>query len=232
MIDCGGSSVCTGGVQESVTNMRDSGITAFFNVLNVVSAPGYVAEMAAQGFEPGDVQFYATDFNSQSGELVSGNIATNPDAGALYNGAIIIDYRTTGDIREPDYEPTPLQQMCNDIYAANSPSGLSYNWDDEGDSGYGMVVSVCSILRIALRALYDAGDNPTIADVHEALADLGPIDIGPMTPASIRPGKTQSPDVLQTFDYIFPCDLPFPFTADGREPNCVQQRGDFRLIER
>ena len=40
-----------------------------------------------------------------------------------------------------------------------------------------MTESVCEIVRIMARTLYDAGDNPTITDVHEALVNLGPVDI-------------------------------------------------------
>ena len=231
IIDCGGGTICSGGIPESVTNMRDAGVDVFFNVLNVVSAPGYIAEMANQGFEPGDVQFYASDFNSQAGELVSGQITNNAAAGALYNGAIIIDSATTGDIRDPDFAPNAFAEMCQAVYAENNAIGAVHDWSDEGDSAWGMVNGVCSIVRMAARAIYDAGDNPTPADVHTALANLGPVDTGAMTPATIRPGKTQMEDAIQTHDFVFPCDLPFPFARDGGAV-CVTGRGDWRPAPR
>ncbi|MEM7141163.1 MAG: hypothetical protein AAF548_09025 [Actinomycetota bacterium] len=210
--------------------MIDAEVDVFFNVLNILSAPGYVAEMVSQGYEPGDVQFYATDFNSQTSELVSGQIANNVDAGNLYNGAIIIDFRTTGEYRNPEFAPNPIASTCNDIYSANSPN--SHDWTDTGDSAYGMVGSVCSIMRIALRAIYDAGDNPTVADIQAALANLGPIDNNAMAPASITPGKTQSADVIQTLDFTFPCDLSLPFTRSSGDPICITGREDFRPAPR
>ncbi|MDW3217459.1 MAG: ABC transporter substrate-binding protein [Acidimicrobiales bacterium] len=232
VIDCGGGTVCAGGVPQSVTNMRNAGVDVFFNVLNILSAPGYVAEMVNQGYEVGDVQFYASDFNSQASELVSGQIANNVDAGNLYNGAQIIDFRATGSEREPGFEPNPFAAECNRVYAENSPSGASHAWDDEGDSAYNMVSSVCSILRIALRAIYNAGDNPTVADVQAALANLGPVDTGGQIPASITPGKTQTADAIQTLDWVFPCDQPQPFTRANGEPICITGQNDWRPAPR
>ena len=232
VIDCGGGTICFGGVAESVTNMVNAGVDGFFNVLNVVSAPGYIAEMANQGFQPGDVRFFASDFNSQTSELVSGQIANNVDAGNLYNGATIIDFRTTGEYRDPDYEPNPMASNCNKLYGDHSPSGASHDWQTLGDSAYGMVGSVCGIVRIMARALYDAGDNPTIADVREAIVNLGPVDNNAMAPASIRPGKTQSADVIQTLDYSFPCDQPLPFIRRAGDPICITGRNDFRPAPR
>lgn len=232
VIDCVGGTVCFGGVAESVTNMVDAGVDGFFNVLNVVSAPGYIAEMANQGFEPGDVRFFASDFNSQTSELVAGHIANNIDAGNLYNGATIIDFRTTGEYRDPDYEPNPMMANCNQLYREHSPSGASHDWQTLGDSAYQMVGSICGIVRIMARTLYDAGDNPTVADVHEALINLGPVDNNAMSPASIRAGKTQTADVIQTLDYSFPCDQPLPFIRRSGEPICITGRYDFRPAPR
>ena len=232
VIDCGGGTVCFGGVPESVTNMVDAGVDGFFNVLNVVSAPGYIAEMANQGFQPGDVRFFASDFNSQSSELVSGQIANNVDAGRIYNGATIIDFRTTGEYRDPDFEPNPMAANCNQLYSDHSPSGAGHDWRTLGDSAYGMVGSVCGIVRIMARALYDAGDNPTIADLREALVNLGPVDNNAMSPASIRPGKTQTADVIQTLDFTFPCDQSLPFERPSGDPVCITGRYDFRPAPR
>ena len=82
------------------------------------------------------------------------------------------------------------------------------------------------------RALYDAGDNPTVADVREAIVNLGPVDNNAMTPASIRPGKTQMADVIQTLEYTFPCDQPLPFVRRSGDAICITGRGDFRPAPR
>nr|NIS35907.1 hypothetical protein [Actinomycetota bacterium]NIT98415.1 hypothetical protein [Actinomycetota bacterium]NIU70516.1 hypothetical protein [Actinomycetota bacterium]NIV90145.1 hypothetical protein [Actinomycetota bacterium]NIW32420.1 hypothetical protein [Actinomycetota bacterium] len=173
-----------------------------------------------------------SDFNSQSGELVSGQITNNPDAGNLYNGAIIIDSATTGEFRDPAFTPHAFAEMCQQVYAEGNTIGAVHDWTDEGDSAWGMVNGVCSIVRVALRAIYDAGDNPTAADVHAALANLGPVDTGALTPGSISPGKTQIDDAIQTLDFVFPCDLPLPFTRDAGDPVCVTGRGDWRPAPR
>ena len=231
IIDCAGGTICSGGTPESVTNMINAGVDVFFNVLNVVSAPGYIAEMANQGVEQGDIQFYASDFNSQAGELVSGQITNNAAAGELYDGAIIIDFRTTGEYRDPSYEPNPFANTCNELYNERNTIGAVHDWTDLGDSAYGMVGSVCGIVRIMARALYDAGDNPTIADIQEAITMLGPIDNNAMTPASITPGKTQTADVIQTLDFTYLCEQALPFERETGDI-CVTGRGDFRPAPR
>ena len=231
-IGCDGR-MCTEGVSESVTNLRNAGVDVFFNVLNTLSAPGYIQEMVNQGFQPGDVQFYASDFNSQATELVSSKIAVfgGAEAGALYNGAIILDSRDTGGYRLEGYQTKAFNEMCNDTYGANSPSGANHESEDryDGNSRYGMAVSVCEIMRMALRAIYDAGDNPTRADIYEALANLGPVDSNEMHPSSIRPGKTRLPDVIHNLVFEVPCTKPYPFPVDGLEGGvCLYPINEYR----
>ena len=221
-IGCGGGTSCLIGMPESVQRIRNEGVDVFFNVLNTLSAPFYIAEMVNQGFEPGDVQFYASDFNSQAAELVSSKIPQfgGKAAGDLYSGAIIIDSRDTGSYRLEGYKPHAFNEMCADTYGANSPSGTNHESEDryDGNSRYGMVGSVCVILRTALRALHDAGDNPTRDDVYATLANLGPIDSNEMHPASIRPGKTRTPDVFHYLVFESPCTTkPYPFPVAGLE---------------
>ncbi len=232
VIDCGGGTICFGGTPESVTNMVNAGVDGFFNVLNVVSAPGYIAEMANQGYEPRDVRFFASEYGAQANELVAGQIANNVEAGNLYNGTRIIDFKTTGEFRDPNFEPNAMAALCNELYGAHSPSGASHDWRTLGDSAFGMVETVCHIVRLMARTLYDAGENPTLADVHEALVNLGPVDVNGMTPASIRPDKTQASDAIQTLDFVFPCDQPLPFVRRSGDPVCITGRNDFRPAPR
>ena len=233
VIGCGGQVSCTEGLSESVQRLRDAGVDVFFNVLNILSAPSYIAEMVAQGFEPGDVQFYASDFNSQAGELVTSKIVAfgGQAAGDLYNGAIIVDDANTGAYRLDGYEPLAYNEMCNDVYGANSPSGANHESVDRssGSSAYGMVATVCDIVRIAARAVYDAGDNPARQDIYAAMADLGPIDSNEMLPFSIRPGKTQAPDAIHTLVFESPCTKDAPFGAEGI---CVYPIDDYRPAPR
>ena len=234
-IGCAGGTFCVEGVVESVQRMRSAGVDVFFNVLNVVSTPGYIAEMHNQGFEPGDVQFYASDFNAHAGELVSSKVVAfgGEAAGNLYNGALIIDDADTGGYRLEGYEPRPFNEMCNDTYGANNASGANHEnsdrLDGSGSSAYGMVATVCNIMRTALRAIYAAGDNPTRADVYETLANLGPIDSNEMLPFTIRPGKTQAPDAIHTLRFEYPCTLASPF---GAENICIVPIDEYRPAPR
>ena len=220
-IGCGGTVACTEGAVDTVGRFRSEGVDVVFNVLNVISAPLFLVEMLNQGFQPGDVQFYASDFNSQAAEIVSSKVVQfgGEAAGALYNGARIMDSRDVGAYRLAGYEPRAFNEMCADLYGAHSPSGANHESEDrhDGNSRYGMVGSVCSVLRTALRALYDAGDNPTRADIYAALGNLGTIDTNEMVPGSIRPDKTRVPDVFHNLVFEFPCTKPYPLPVPGFE---------------
>ena len=235
VIGCGGGTSCSVGKTDAVHRLRDAGVDVFFNVLNILSAPGFILEMATQGYEPGDVQFYASDFNSQAGELVASKIVAfgGEAAGNLYNGALIADEADTGHYRLEGYEPPAFNEMCNDTYGNNSASGANHESAERlsgsGSSAYGMTVSVCVIMRTALRAIYDAGDNPTRADIYAALASLGPVDTNEMIPATLSPGKTQMPNVFHTLQFEFPCTKPAPF---GTEQICIYPIDEYRPAPR
>ncbi len=234
-LECAGGISCMGGAVEAVSRMRSKGVDVVFNVMNVITAPQFLNEMLNQGFEPGDVQFYASDFNSQAAEIVSSKVVAfgGEAAGALYHGARIMDSRDVGAYRLEDYEPRAFNEMCNDTYGANSPSGANHESEDrhDGNSRYGMAVTVCEVLRIALRAIYDAGDNPTRADIYETLANLGPVDANEMIPGSIAPSKTQAPDVLHNLVWEFPCTKPYPLPIDGVEGGtCIYPLDEYRPI--
>ena len=229
-LGCQGGSACIVGMREAVQRMRERGVDVVFNVLNAISAPGFVAEMVNQGFEPGDVQFYASDFNAQSVEIVASKIAAfgGEATGRLYDGAVIQSYLDTGAYRLDGYEPRAFNEMCNDTYGANSPSGANHESEDRatGVEAYGMTTLVCEVMRIALRAIHDAGDNPTRADIYTALASLGPVDSNDMIPSSIRPGKTTTPDAIQDLVFEYPCTQRAPF---GDENTCIYPITEYRL---
>ena len=236
-IGCGGAIACTEGTVDTVGRFRSEGVDVIFNVFNVISAPLFLVEMLNQGFQPGDVQFYASDFNSQAAEIVSSKILQfgGVEAANLYNGARIMDARDVGAYRLDGYEPRAFNEMCNDLYGAHSPSGANHESEDrhDGNSRYGMVASVCELLRIAARAIHDAGDNPTRADIYETLADLGPIDTNEMIPASIRPGKTRAPDVLHNLVWEFPCSQPYGLPVPGFEDAggvCIYPINEYRPV--
>ena len=92
-----------------------------------------------------------------------------------------------------------------------------------------MTVLVCEIMRIALRAIHDAGDNPTRADIYTALASLGPVDSNDMIPSSIRPGKTTTPDAIHDLVFEYPCTQRAPF---GDENICLYPITQYRLAPR
>ena len=228
-IGCQGGSFCNVGMQETVQRMLARGVDVVFNLLNAVSLPGFVTEMVNQGFEPGDVQFYGSEFNSSGVEIVASKVVAfgGEASGRLYNGTIVQSVLDTGSYRFEDYQLRPFNEMCNDTYGANSASGANHESEDRttGVEAYGMVGLVCEVMRNALRAIYDAGDNPTRADIYAKLASLGPVDSLDMIPASIRPGKTATPDAIHSLVFEYPCEQRAPF---GVENICVYPISDYR----
>ena len=217
ILDCAGGPTCTGGMAESVGNLIDENVEVLFMTLNVISAPQYVREMVNQGFEPGDITFYNSDYNSQAGNLVTSKIVQfgGPEAGNLYNGTLIVDDSDPAIILDPDYVEPPFNKMCHDTYVEyheNVPGNEDladpphYPVNADAATEYGMVGTVCTEMRIALRAVYDAGPNPTREQIYDALKNLGAIDFSNMTPNSIRPGKPQTPDAVHRYRFTYPCD--------------------------
>lgn len=212
-IGCEGGNNCTGGVIESVQGMMADGVDAIWPLLNVISLPGYISEMVTQGFQPGDVQFFNTGYNAQNGDLVSSKVIEfgGEEAGALYDGAIIISSAQTGAFRLPDFEPSEYSEMCNREY--QEAGGEAYSaTDPETNSAYGATTGSCTYIRVIARALDAAGPNPTRADLAAAVAGLGGIDLGGGIPGSWGPDKFQAPNQLFITRFHYPCDpdkLPF-----------------------
>ena len=214
VIDCRGTSICTGGMAESVQRLVEEGVDVLFPTLNAISLPAYINEMVTQGFTPGDVTFYNSDFNSQGNEVVAGLILTfgGAAAGELYDGTVLLVNSDQGRFRDPDWDPGAFDEMCMREYRENSPLGEDYDpRDPVENSKYGILSLGCSIYRMALRALYDAGPNPTRADIFDALENLGPVDLAAMLPGSLAPGKWTVGDSLQPVTFRYPC----PFEGLG-----------------
>ena len=221
IIGCQGSTTCTQGIQESVSNLIDNEVDFFFPTLNVVSWPSTSARWSPRASRPATIEFMNSDFNSQAGDLVSSKVVAfgGAAAGELYNGAIIVDDAATGDFRDPNFEERPFNIMCNRTYAENG--GEVHDPFDPVDNGpYGMVTTVCTEMRMALQAIYLAGDNPTRDQIFEQLANLGPIDGNNMLPSSLAAGKPSSPDAIHAMEFTYPCvfgeELGF-----GEENTCI-----------
>ena len=229
VLDCGGTSVCTGGMAESAQRMWDEGVDVLFPMLNPVSLPGYISEMTAQGFAPGDVQFFNSDFNNQGNEVVTDLIATFGGAAAveLYDGAVLLVTNDQGRFRDTDWVPGPFGQMCMREYRENSPGGEDYDPRDPAETNkYGMLALVCSVYRVALRGLYDAGPNPRRADIVSALENLGPVDLTFGLPGSLAPGKWTMGDALLPVTFRHPC----PFEGLGTANDTCLVPSDYREL--
>ncbi len=231
VIGCGGGTTCAEGVAESVANLVDAGVDAVFPTLSVTSLPGYVQEMVTQGFEPGSVQFYNSNFASQAGDLVSSKVAAfgGEAAAGLYDGTIIVDAAATGNFRIEGMEIPAFNQMCNEVYAERT--GIEYDWYSEAENTpSGMVSNVCALMRMAARGVYHAGDNPTRDDIADALAGLNAVDLLNMTPASISDGKYAIADSDQTMTWTSPCAI--EGAAFDENDTCIVMDDNFELVSR
>lgn len=242
-IGCAGGLMCTGGTTESVSSLIEKNVDVLFPTLNTLSLPNYIGEMVRQGFEPGDITFYNSNFASQARDIVASKIVQfgGEDAGRLYDGTVIIDEADTGARLEDDYAPIKFNQMCYDTYLEhheNVPGDEDLNdpphdaYDPDGNTPFGMVAQVCAFMRVALRAVYDAGPNPTREEIYAVLANMGPIDSNGMFPHTIRPGKTQSADVIHKMIFSYPCAAGEEFATD--QGTCIMNAPDdeWRLVER
>ena len=214
-IGCKGGSVCTDGTPASVDKLISNGINVLFAPgLNVVSLPQYVKEMATKGIKPGQIQIYNNNFNSGAGDLVASKIPEfgGEDAGKLYNGTISIDPAPTGILRIPGYQKPAFNAMCEKVYNENNKTGDKWDYaSEETNSRAGMVATVCGFVRMAARVVYQAGENPTKADLLKAAENLGPVDTSNQEASTFKPGKPSGFDTQFQLKYVYPC----PSTASG-----------------
>ena len=218
VIDCAGTSICTGGMAESVQRLIEEDVEVLFPALNPVSLPAYINEMVTQGFVPGDVQIFNSDFNNQGNEVVADLILTfgGSVAGELYDGTVLLVTTDQGRFRDPDWIPAAFGEMCMREYRENSALGVDYDPRDPVETNkYGILSLICSVYRVALRGLYDAGPNPGRAEIAAALENLGPVDLAFMLPASLAPGKWAMGDSLQPVTFRYPCPFEESATSSG-----------------
>ena len=245
VIGCGGTVVCAEGASESVINLIENDVEVVFVNMNIISNPQYIAEMARQGIEPGDIQFIGSNFNSMSSDLVSSKVVEfgQEPAGNLYNGTQMIVTNDPAAFLYRDNYPVEFNKMCSTTLDENfqnaegdenllDPPYDPFTRADDGASAYGMVINVCQQMRIAMRAIYDAGPNPTRQDIYEAMLNLGAMDSSSMLPYSITPDKTQAPDAYHRVIFTYPCEAGEEFATE--EGTCLVNapNDEWQLIPR
>lgn len=242
VIGCGGTVSCTVGISESVSKLIDEGVDTVFLNMNIISNPQYIAEMTRQGIEKGEITFIGSDFNSMASDLVSSKVVQfgGAAAGELYDGTVMVVSSDPAAFLSDDYT-TEFREMCNRVFNENHQNvpGNENLPDPPYDpfsraeaSAYAMVGSVCQQMRIAMRAIYDAGPNPTREEIYDALANLGAMDSSSMLPFSIQPDKTQAPDAYHRVMFTYPCAAGEEFATD--EGTCLMnvENDEWQLIPR
>jgi hypothetical protein len=231
-IGCGGTNICDQGISASVQGMIADGVNVIFPLLNVISLPKYLVEMANEGVKPGQFAMYQSDYLAQSGDLVSGKVVEfgGDAAGKLYNGTTIISGGPTGSFRLPGFKPGAFSEMCNREYQQNGHPGGPFSATDEAtNTKYGALVGMCSTIRVIARALDAAGPNPTRADLALAMQELGAIDQGGDSDfGGFGPGKFSAPNYLWTNVFHYPCPYPTTFKSKA----CIVVEGNPRPVPR
>ena len=215
VLDCAGTSFCVGGIAESVQRLIEEDVDVLFPTLNAVSLPGYINEMVTQGFRAGrraDLQLRL----QQPGQRGGGR--PDPDLRRRRGGRALRRDRAAGDHRSGPLPGSGLGAvgLRRDVHAGvPGVLGHSARTTTRGivvdTNKYGILALVCSVYRVALRAVYDAGPNPGRADIVAAMENLGPVDLPFMLPASLAPGKWAMGDSLQPVTFRYPC----PFEGLG-----------------
>jgi hypothetical protein len=198
-----------------------------FPLLNVISLPGYITELITQGAKPGDIQFYNSGFNAQSGDLVASKVIAfgGKDAGELYNKTEVVAPGQTGTFREPGFKPSDYSEMCNRTY--QEAGGEKYSASDpENNSAYGATTGTCTFIRIIARALDAAGPNPTREQLAAAVENLGGLDLGGIA-GSFAPGKYTAPDQIGKSVFNYPCP---PDKKPFEQNMCFLPEGDLQPI--
>lgn len=242
VIGCSGTVSCTVGISESVNNLIEEGVDTVFMNMNIVSNPQYIAEMTRQGIEKDDITFIGSDFNSMASDLVSSKVVQfgGAEAGELYDGTVMVVSSDPAAFLSENYS-TEFREMCNRVFSENHQNVPgNENLDDppydpsirDEASAYAMVGSVCQQMRIAMRAIYDAGPNPTRADIYDEFADLGAMDSSSMLPFSIRPDKTQAPDAYHRVMFTYPCAAGEELATDQGTCLVDVENDEWRLIPR
>lgn len=206
VIACGGKSSCGEGIQTAVENMRNLGVEVLFPTLNIVSQPGLFKEMAVQGLKP---KIFQSNFNSMAGDLTSSKVADfgGDEASEIYKGATVIDWPTTGAYRIAGYKAPAFSEMCADTYGKNTTKGTRPDGVKES-TVYGMVVTMCSNIRIFARAAHDAGANLTNDTWAAAAAKLGEVDLNGGVTGTIEGKKLYGPNEVRFGTITFPCSDP------------------------
>jgi Periplasmic binding protein len=202
VLDCTGA-LCNQGHQPVVENMKAAGVEVVFPTMNLLTLPYFVKEAAVQGFKP---TFYQSNYNSMGGELTNSMVAKfgGQEAGALYNGATIIDYAITGAHRKPGAKPHAFAQMCNDVYSKATASGAKFDFVAD-NTKFGNVAQNCANMRIFARAAFEAGPDLTPDTWAAAASKLGKVDTTHGTPGSIEGKKFYAPVEVRVSKIVYPC---------------------------
>ena len=116
--------------------------------------------------------------------------------------------------------------MCNAEYGRVTGHPVA----DPSDATYAPVADACSLVRIAARALRDAGVNPRQSDVNWVLYQLDGVDIPGMLPTSSARRKNDLPDVVRNLGFQYPCRLGSGTDATDDPGGCIVPAGGWQAF--
>jgi len=211
VLPCQGNIVCTQPIPQSVMKIAGTKPDVVIPVMTATTLPVYINEMQKTGMK---AKIYETSYNALGSDLVQSKVLQvgGPDLAKYYDGATVVSSTVAGDWRLPGFAPPPIGSMCNDVYAANTKTGDSFEPNTEGYTKWGMVGLACTNMRIVARAMYDAGPKLTQQSFVNALRKLPPDSIGGIggAPVVIYIDGNTTPATAFESNATYPCKLPPP----------------------
>jgi hypothetical protein len=171
----------------AVSEMQRKGVDVVFLAANFVGAQAFVNQAANRRYFP---QYLASDF----GQIATDNGTVRFDARA-FDGAIGFSMLRSHGLKA-GLQPNQLEQDCADRLAEGSGERV-----DPLSPRYPVVSVQCGLVDSLVRALHDAGPEPTRERFTAAQQRFGAFQIATLHPLSWESGKVNGGDHIWTVQW-------------------------------
>jgi len=198
---------------------------------DVVIATSFDPDLAALAHKEGGhpVAVYSLGDASDS-TLDASRVADGTEAAKQLADAPVFGWMTADNVQwRADRDPTRFATLCNDAYTSaratatttTTPGATTTTTpsDVAPDSAYQQIAQICLAIRTTVRALYQAGANPTVRSLTRALYRLPYIDEIANAPKA-RPNQVINEPVRRARHPVFLAKPQYPCTEPStpKEP--------------
>lgn len=184
----------------AVQRFKNAGVDGVFLLANISVAAGFVTEAQRQGYQP---QYFGSD----QSETTTAAVAKNVPPGSL-DGALGVSFkRAEGKVDAADVSP-------EDAACAKQRAKVQPPLAEPGTVAYNGYMQVCTMFRVMVRALGDAGQNPTRASFVKAMEGQSSFDLGTGGKGGFGPDRHVAPREVRVVAFDSGC-------------KCWAPRGDF-----